>query len=713
MDNLNPTPQALNARLNPTPVSVQTPSTTGLFRSVGDFGTQLFKDYGNGVVKSVNLLGDNSPIFSNAQERASFGNAGGQAAEAVKRLKDKYGIDYNSLNQVNLGDLTSTMNQKGSAWWNASTANQWDTSGFKIQQGDYTDFFNSPQTAQLTSQTLNTTPNQLAPTPSMPQTPVSTNTGGVQNLSSQSLGGSPTSTYQGSSIVDYLNSLGKSSDYNSRASMAQQLGISNYTGSADQNLQMLSMLRAQESQGQGGTAPQSSGSATMGTINPNVPINLGSANQTSYPSSVLSNGMTTGDVLNKTQSYNDTINGYLKAQADAQAQINNAKLYQLQQTASIRNSDSVTPLQGQDLAELEKQMAFRLTPAEIALQNAQLGLQLFKQSPQYLTEQSARDTAYNLLQTYPDTFVQYDPSKSGQENLAIIRNAISSQSTKYQASLMSLKGYYDPNGVFHTYNSKGVNPATGQIDGFGSYTPSSNSGQAPIITGQSYDSWSPSATLIPTPTTKEQASFVTSLTSGQLGTQKNALNTAIGHLFEADETYPLLSNSRIPIWNSLANKFSTEIGQKAQNVYEQAQNQFSAEISNAYGAGALSDRLQQQKLGGSSESPAQHAGWTEAAASLLSSKVAALVGQYKDTFGSNPPNLDLVISPLNQVRLSNIGVPIEGLVPGVGMSESTRNLMNNTRIVNVDADGNPVTNESQAVSKAMYFKNGNVWQKAI
>ena len=55
------------------------------------------------------------------------------------------------------------------------------------------------------------------------------------------------SSYTGVSIVDYLNSLGKPSDYNSRAALAGQMGIQNYTGTAEQNTQLLNKLRGQGS----------------------------------------------------------------------------------------------------------------------------------------------------------------------------------------------------------------------------------------------------------------------------------------------------------------------------------------------------------------------------------------------------------------------------------------------------------------------------------
>ena len=49
--------------------------------------------------------------------------------------------------------------------------------------------------------------------------------------------------YTGVSIVDYLNSVGQSTDYASRAKLAASKGITGYTGSAQENTQLLNMLR--------------------------------------------------------------------------------------------------------------------------------------------------------------------------------------------------------------------------------------------------------------------------------------------------------------------------------------------------------------------------------------------------------------------------------------------------------------------------------------
>src|SRR5690625_2778358 len=64
----------------------------------------------------------------------------------------------------------------------------------------------------------------------------STKTSGKSNTKS-------TSTYQGSSIVDYLKSIGQPSSFNHRKALASKHGISNYTGTAAQNTRLLNALR--------------------------------------------------------------------------------------------------------------------------------------------------------------------------------------------------------------------------------------------------------------------------------------------------------------------------------------------------------------------------------------------------------------------------------------------------------------------------------------
>ena len=70
--------------------------------------------------------------------------------------------------------------------------------------------------------------------------------GGKKGGSTTSSSGSSTSssgTYTGTSIVDYLKSIGQDSSFANRKKLAAANGISNYTGTASQNTQLLNKLR--------------------------------------------------------------------------------------------------------------------------------------------------------------------------------------------------------------------------------------------------------------------------------------------------------------------------------------------------------------------------------------------------------------------------------------------------------------------------------------
>ena len=86
------------------------------------------------------------------------------------------------------------------------------------------------------------------------------------------------------SIVDYLNSQGKASDYNTRSTLAEQYGISGYTGTAQQNTQLLGMLR--------------SGSTPSASSVPSYQPTPAAANIKVGPSGTVVNGNTGGVVPN-------------------------------------------------------------------------------------------------------------------------------------------------------------------------------------------------------------------------------------------------------------------------------------------------------------------------------------------------------------------------------------------------------------------------------
>ena len=62
--------------------------------------------------------------------------------------------------------------------------------------------------------------------------------------------------YKGTSIVDYLKQSGQDSSYAARKKLAEQNGISGYTGTASQNTKLLNALRNGSGQGSGNTSGQ-------------------------------------------------------------------------------------------------------------------------------------------------------------------------------------------------------------------------------------------------------------------------------------------------------------------------------------------------------------------------------------------------------------------------------------------------------------------------
>lgn len=66
----------------------------------------------------------------------------------------------------------------------------------------------------------------------------------LQGMQQQATGqAGQTSGYTGPSIVDYLASIGQPSDFATRQKLAQQMGIQNYTGTTEQNTQLLNSMR--------------------------------------------------------------------------------------------------------------------------------------------------------------------------------------------------------------------------------------------------------------------------------------------------------------------------------------------------------------------------------------------------------------------------------------------------------------------------------------
>jgi len=167
------------------------------------------------------------------------------------------------------------------------------------------------------------------------------------------------SSYAGTSIVDFLKSTGQQSDYASREKLAQQAGIQNYTGSAEQNTQLLNQLKGGQGGGGQGVIQAQSNNQTFNGI-------VAQANE------VINQFLQTGGTLDATsQKLINQINGVSTKQQQAILEGQNAvqnndvqgvnqaaatvqQFEQEKQQAVNQLQESLQPLREQYLKTLQK-----------------------------------------------------------------------------------------------------------------------------------------------------------------------------------------------------------------------------------------------------------------------------------------------------------------------------------------------------------------------
>jgi LysM repeat protein len=163
---MEPTAQQLANRLNPTPVTYNVPSTEGLFRSTTDFGSTLYRKVGDRY-EQFDLVNALVPM----SERQTVGNYGAQANLALQRLKDMYGLDWNSLPAYNIGDLGSAAARSGGFQIANKAGPEGGPDNYFFSGGsDITSFLGAQAkpVAGSTSTTVNTQPNTLSPDAKQP-----------------------------------------------------------------------------------------------------------------------------------------------------------------------------------------------------------------------------------------------------------------------------------------------------------------------------------------------------------------------------------------------------------------------------------------------------------------------------------------------------------------------------------------------------------------
>ena len=110
-------------------------------------------------------------------------------------------------------------------------------------------------------------------------------------------------------IVDYLNSQGQDSSFNARKQLATQHGITNYTGTAQQNTQLLSILQ--------GSAKSTSNNTSSNTSN-NATSTASTTSTTAKKSNVQLNGVDQS-IMDRVNSQFQVSSAYTEAMTQVQA----------------------------------------------------------------------------------------------------------------------------------------------------------------------------------------------------------------------------------------------------------------------------------------------------------------------------------------------------------------------------------------------------------
>lgn len=288
---------------------------------------------------------------------------------------------------------------------------------------------------------------------------------------------------QNGSIVDFLNSQGKPSDFNSRAQLAQQYGIQNYTGTAEQNTQLLNTLRGGQS-AQGGTpspyvpaqVPQidtqflsqylppdqiqniKDAQASLENLNKLSAAGYGDVaynqidpatiqalkdTKSNLQGEVASGGDTNVSIPNtftstdtsgqSRQSFLDEVTNYFNKQQQIQDQIlkttdliNQFETQALQKSVGIQGKTIPQPLIGAQLQQVQNQLAFQTQPLSDQLKTLQTissNNQQFisnLEQLQKLTQPNIASTQYNQLTGEVSAVVQ-DPN-TGQISMQSLGN---------------------------------------------------------------------------------------------------------------------------------------------------------------------------------------------------------------------------------------------------------------------------------------------------
>lgn len=127
--------------------------------------------------------------------------------------------------------------------------------------------------------------------------------------------------------------------------------------------------------------------------------------------------------------------------------------------------------------------------------------------------------------------------------------------------------------------------------------------------------------------------MVTKYTSGSQSKEINAINTAMGHVKELDDSIDQLNNGSLTGLNYIANKLGVATGNDALTVFKTIVHRVGPEIASAYvpGGGGQAERFADEKDFSENLAPNQLHANAAVTVKLLRSKVGALENQWQNT----------------------------------------------------------------------------------
>ena len=154
-------------------------------------------------------------------------------------------------------------------------------------------------------------------------------------------------------------------------------------------------------------------------------------------------------------------------------------------------------------------------------------------------------------------------------------------------------------------------------------------------------------------------------TSGKTANNINSLNTAIGHLDQMYEKAQALDNSKVPLWNWVANKGLQATGDKRVAGFNTTATAVESELASVFkGMGATDQEIKAWRDGfSSSSSPAQfRESIVDASTKLMGSRLDALRNKYQQGMGK-PADFKMLSEKSHQI-LKKIGADTNMIDPG-------------------------------------------------